>query len=159
MQIEENLPRLDELLAPYRARSGADYDAYRNHCRRMLNFCLALRPASAEEREKMMIAACFHDLGVWTDDTLDYLPPSVRLAHEYLAAHGPAAWSDEIAQMIDGTTSCGLSRVPGRWSRCSASAISSTSRSDSSGSACRRILCVQSRRASRTLAFAPAFCS
>lgn len=101
MQIEEHLSRLDALLEPWRARLDADHVAYRNHCRRMLAFSFALHPPSDEEREKCVIAACFHDLGLWTDDTLDYLPPSVRLARAYLAAAGLSAWSEEIAAMID----------------------------------------------------------
>ena len=50
--------------------------------------------------EKIAIAVAFHDLGIWTDHTFDYLQPSVRLAGAWLAAAGRAAWTPEIAEMI-----------------------------------------------------------
>lgn len=93
-------PLLDELLSPWRAVIGADYDGYRNHCQRMLAFCRALHETSASDREKLAIAACFHDIGLWTAGTLDYLPPSVTAAHSSLRERGHEAWSEEIALMI-----------------------------------------------------------
>ena len=50
--------------------------------------------------EKLAIAAAFHDMGIWTDGTFDYLPPSVRLASAYLAGAGRAEWTAEISEMI-----------------------------------------------------------
>jgi hypothetical protein len=40
------------------------------------------------EFEKIAIAGVFHDLGIWTNKTFDYIAPSVVLAREYLAARG-----------------------------------------------------------------------
>jgi hypothetical protein len=57
-------------------------------------------PRSAEEIEKVAIAAAFHDLGIWTDHTFDYLAPSVRLASAWLADSDQAAWTSEVAEMI-----------------------------------------------------------
>ena len=34
--------------------------------------------------EKIAVAAVFHDLGIWTNKTFDYVAPSVALAGEYL---------------------------------------------------------------------------
>ena len=65
-----------------------------------MNFCAAFAPDDSESREKMAIAAAFHDLGIWTDKTFDYLDPSERLAHAYLALHGRIAWAHEILGMI-----------------------------------------------------------
>ncbi|HEV2843617.1 MAG TPA: phosphohydrolase, partial [Thermoanaerobaculia bacterium] len=42
----------------------------------------------------------FHDLGIWTDDTFDYLQPSVRLASAHLAQSGRTEWTPEITAMI-----------------------------------------------------------
>lgn len=91
---------LDELLAPWQALIGADFDGYRNHCQRMMTFCFALRSCAEEEQRKVAIAACFHDIGLWTENTLDYLDPSVVPALEYLDQQGLSAWSDEIRLMI-----------------------------------------------------------
>ncbi len=90
---------LDELLATYRHVLGIDYDAYRNHCMRVFNFCIALAGGSADE-EKIAIATLFHDIGIWTDNTFDYILPSQRVARSYLEKSGQASWCDEIDAMI-----------------------------------------------------------
>jgi hypothetical protein len=91
---------LDELLEAHSAALGHDFTAYRNHTYRVVNLCAAQFAASSEQLEKMAIAAAFHDMGIWTDGTFDYLPPSVRLANAYLAACGRSDWTPEIAEMI-----------------------------------------------------------
>jgi len=91
---------LDELLERYRAELGADFTAYRNHCARVVNFCAALSSAEAEPLRKMAIAAAFHDLGIWTDHTFDYLPPSERLAELYLKGQNQPEWIGEVTAMI-----------------------------------------------------------
>jgi hypothetical protein len=101
MIIQHHIPQLDETLAPWRPRIGADYDAYRNHLYRMVNFCFALAEPDATGQHKIAVAACFHDLGLWTHDTLDYLRPSAALAREWLQAQGHADWAEEIDAMID----------------------------------------------------------
>jgi hypothetical protein len=50
--------------------------------------------------EKIAVAAVFHDLGIWTNKTFDYLAPSVALAREHLATRGMADWIPEIEAMI-----------------------------------------------------------
>jgi hypothetical protein len=92
---------VDELLAPHAAALGNDFAAYRNHACRVANLCAAQLAAPAPEQlRKIAIAAAFHDLGIWTDKTLDYLAPSVGLATAYLRASGHAAWTAEISLMI-----------------------------------------------------------
>jgi hypothetical protein len=49
----------------------------------------------------VIIAACFHDLGIWSDRTVDYLPPSEARVRDYLAQHGLGAWEAEIVLMIE----------------------------------------------------------
>jgi len=101
MAIEIHLPLLEEILDGWRPQLGEDYNAYRNHLYRMANFCFALHQVTAEDRQKVEIAACFHDLGIWSDGTVDYLPPSVALARQYLQQNGLAHWQVEIELMID----------------------------------------------------------
>ena len=92
---------LDEVLATYRQELRVDYDAYRNHCMRVFNFCLALSgDRMADVEEKIAIASLFHDLGIWTDKTFDYILPSQLLARRYLEKSDRAAWCDEIDAMI-----------------------------------------------------------
>jgi hypothetical protein len=91
---------LDELLHAQRAALGRDFTAYRNHTYRVVNLCVAQSSGEPERLEKMAIAAAFHDMGIWTDGTFDYLPPSVKLASAYLVQSGRAAWTPEISAMI-----------------------------------------------------------
>ncbi|MBA4216916.1 MAG: HD domain-containing protein [Proteobacteria bacterium] len=101
MEITTDLPRLDAILAVWADRLGPDAQGYGNHCRRMLQFCFALAgPLSPRQRELLQVAAAFHDLGIWSDHTVDYIPPSVREARAYALANGFAAEAEEIALMV-----------------------------------------------------------
>lgn len=91
---------LAELLEPRKGIIGADFEGYRNHCHRMVTFCLALRRCTPEEEQKVAIAACFHDIGLWTASTLDYLSPSVPPALDYLKTRGLEHWSEEVTLLI-----------------------------------------------------------
>ena len=95
MDIETEIPLIDEIL------SDPELSAYRNHVYRMVNFCFAQGDFSEADREKIVIAGCFHDLGIWSADTFDYLPPSITLATDYLAKLGRAELQEEISAMID----------------------------------------------------------
>jgi len=95
------IPPLDSLLHTHAGALGGDFAAYRNHTYRVANFCAALSAESPGRLEKIAIAAACHDLGIWTNGTFDYLPPSVRLARAHLAAIGREEWSREITAMIE----------------------------------------------------------
>ncbi len=99
--VSPELPLVEETLSPWRDRIGADYLGYRNHVYRMLHFCFALRDCNDEERRKLSLAACFHDIGIWSAGTVDYLPPSIAEAKRHLHAVGLASWQEEIALIID----------------------------------------------------------
>jgi hypothetical protein len=101
MAIERPIVLLEEILAPWRERIGADFEGYKNHVARMLNFCFALRACSEEERRKLIIAGAFHDIGIWSDGTVDYLPPSIAQAKLYLREHGLTDWIPELEIIID----------------------------------------------------------
>ncbi|MCB0164544.1 MAG: hypothetical protein KDI79_09975 [Anaerolineae bacterium] len=100
MVIEEHLPLLEDLLGLWQTKIGPDYTGYKNHVYRMVNFCFALHNGNVEARQKIIIAGCFHDLGIWASDTFDYLPPSIALAKAYLEENQQAAWIPEIELMI-----------------------------------------------------------
>lgn len=101
MAIEESIPLLELILGQWKGRIGKDYLAYKNHVYRMVHFCFAIHPCNEEERQKIIIAGCFHDIGIWSDGTVDYLPPSVAQAKAYLTQNHLEAWSAEIELMID----------------------------------------------------------
>lgn len=106
MDVRTAFPLVDEILMSHARELGADAAAYRNHVYRGLNYFAALgvRAADAADAsdipDSVLLAAAFHDLGIWTDGTFDYLVPSTRLAGRYLAASGRAALGPEVSALI-----------------------------------------------------------
>jgi len=98
--IHAQVPLLDDILSHWTEAIGGDYAGYRNHVYRIVNFSLAMRQCTDEERRKLIIAACFHDLGIWSDRTVDYLPPSIARSRAYLHDHALDRWLPEIEAMI-----------------------------------------------------------
>lgn len=101
MNIERNLPLVDEILNSFSDIIGPDLAAYRNHVYRVINLCFSLGSFADAEKEKIQIAACFHDIGIWTAGTLDYLAPSEADAAAYLRARGKEEWVAEVCDMIE----------------------------------------------------------
>lgn len=93
-------PVVDDLLAPYAGLIGRDLAGYRHHVHRVFTFVLALAPPSADLVEKAAVAAVFHDLGIWTAGTFDYLAPSIALAQAHLTGVGRPAWIPEVTATI-----------------------------------------------------------
>src|SRR5215467_11916971 len=95
-----SLPTVEEVLDDHASELGHDFIAYRNHVYRVANLCLAIVGDSGVELEKIAVAAVFHDLGIWTDKTFDYIAPSIALAREYLVARAREDWITDISAMI-----------------------------------------------------------
>jgi hypothetical protein len=95
-----SLPTVEEVLNHHASELGDDLIGYRNHVYRVVNLCVAIVGDRRVELEKIAVAAVFHDLGIWTNHTFDYIAPSVAVAREYLAARGMAAWIPQIEAMI-----------------------------------------------------------
>jgi hypothetical protein len=96
----ERLDPLDRVLEMHAAELGGDFTAYRNHTYRVVNLCAALAPCSDATLEKVALAAAFHDLGIWTAHTFDYLAPSITLACNHLECAGHGDWRDTVTGMI-----------------------------------------------------------
>ena len=96
----KEIATLDRVLRAHELELGSDFTAYRNHTYRVANLCAALCPGDTEQFEKIAIATAFHDLGIWTDGTFDYLQPSIGLACAHLAQTGKADWTPEVSGMI-----------------------------------------------------------
>ena len=101
LTIYPTLSLVEEILLPWQERIGVDFNGYKNHVYRMLHCCFALATCSEEDRHKLIIAACHHDIGLWSDHTVDYLPPSIREAVTYLEANQMNHWVEEITLLID----------------------------------------------------------
>ena len=92
-------PTIESLLQPYKAAIGPDYEKYSNHVHRVFYNCLLINPGKANE-EKYAIASVFHDIGNWTDRTIDYLDPSIAQARLYLTESDRQDWTEEVSAMI-----------------------------------------------------------
>ena len=92
------IAELDDVLTAHAPALAGDFAGYRNHAYRVMNLCLALSPSG--DRRKIALAAAFHDLGIWTASTFDYIPPSVELANAHLEASGQSPWAPEIETTI-----------------------------------------------------------
>jgi len=92
------VPTIDDVLSDHAAALGDDFLGYRNHVYRILNLCVRL--VGQSELEKIAVAAVFHDLGIWTKGTFDYIAPSIALARDYLVAGAREDWTAEIEGMI-----------------------------------------------------------
>jgi hypothetical protein len=99
---------LDRRLQPWRAHIGDDWDAYRNHATRVLAFCdelHAISPRAAKApvpstTEEFLTATAFHDIGIWSAGTFDYLAPSADLATEWLREQGRQDLTTLVSEMI-----------------------------------------------------------
>jgi len=80
----DRLAVLDTILQDHAQALGRDYHPYRNHAYRVANFAWCLRPGSVHDLYVLSVAVAFHDLGIWTAGTFDYLGPSEALARQYL---------------------------------------------------------------------------
>lgn len=103
--IVSHLPTLDILLHQWRSQLGKDHEAYRNHVYRVVNHCLCYASThnltlSQIDIEKIAIAGAFHDIGIWLDNTFDYLGPSEQRANNYLVREGKSHWVNPIIRMI-----------------------------------------------------------
>lgn len=95
-----SMPTVEEVLHNHASELGRDLIAYRNHVYRVANLCLAIVGDRSVELEKIAVAAVFHDLGIWTNHTFDYIAPSVTIARQHLADRGLLDWVPEIEAMI-----------------------------------------------------------
>lgn len=90
---------LDDGLKPYQAALGTDLVAYRNHCARVLHAFDSLVSDETAMRQAA-VATIYHDLGIWTHGTLDYLDPSADLARDALVEMGEPGWVDPVVAMV-----------------------------------------------------------
>lgn len=101
MQLITRCDALDTTLYDWREALGSDFQAYHNHCYRVLNGAYALLEsqalASDEHLHTVGFALGFHDLGIWSDANFDYLPPSESRAQQAMMA---LAWPPARQQQV-----------------------------------------------------------
>ncbi len=94
------IPLVDAILTEWRAAIGADYTALRNHIHRTCYLCRMLADLDDTAWEQVGVAGAFHDLGIWSDGTWDYLDPSAARARAWLEANDHADWIPGVEAMI-----------------------------------------------------------
>ena len=94
--------KIENLLLPYKELIAADYIHYKNHVHRIVNFTLELKEElNIGDEDKILIAGVFHDIGIWTANSFDYLNPSVAEAVKFLQDNEKTEWVEEVSLMID----------------------------------------------------------
>ncbi len=106
---------IDGVLAAHAEVIGRDLIGYRHHVYRVVNLAIALAPPTPDVVDRLAVAGVFHDLGIWTDGTFDYLAPSIALATSWLHEAGRTEWTAEIAAMITDHHKITSSRAPAEW--------------------------------------------
>lgn len=90
---------IDDILGTHWRGDPSLRAPYRNHVLRMTSFCRAL--SDAVDPFELGVAGAFHDLGVWTVPTWDYLAPSRQMAREWLWARQRAGCCERVEAMIE----------------------------------------------------------
>jgi len=99
MTVHTRIPRIESILERFSVELGRDRVACTNHVLRVANFFAALGGVDACP-DQVLIAAAFHDLGIWTAGTFDYLEPSVQVARAHLDSARLAHLGDEVEAII-----------------------------------------------------------
>jgi hypothetical protein len=86
--IQQNRPRIDELLAPYAAQIGGDLPGYRNHVYRAVTYAMHFLGNLPEHEQLVETAFVYHDIALWTNHALAYLEPSEAVALADNAKYG-----------------------------------------------------------------------
>lgn len=95
------LPIIDIVLEHHAQRIASDLPAYRNHVYRVVNVMDAIAPIAQDDHVAVGVAAAFHDIGLWTANTWDYIPPSVAAAEQWLQDAARTDLSPRVRGMIE----------------------------------------------------------
>jgi len=95
---------LDEVLDRYRQPLGPHYPRYRGHTYRVYRYTRHLIAEAGGDPDAddsaIALASAFHDLSFATEQTLDYLPPSIAAATTHLDALGLTELAPAVSRMI-----------------------------------------------------------
>ncbi|UJB21447.1 MULTISPECIES: hypothetical protein [Lysobacter] len=100
MKIVTRYPLVDDLLSTYSEEISHDFPGYSNHVYRLLNFFAALTRSHGRLTDAALIAAVFHDIGIWTASTFDYLQPSTAQAKRHMLATRADTIDSEVTTLI-----------------------------------------------------------
>lgn len=95
----ERHPVIEDVLDEWSAALGQARQGYGGHAYRVYNIARRL-VGSARRDDELAVASAFHDLGIWSDGTFDYLEPSIARAQQYLERNPAGMPADLIAEVI-----------------------------------------------------------
>lgn len=88
IDIIKHSDHVEALLSAYKPMIGDDYEGYRGHIYRVLTYTMHFLGGDPTHRKMIETALVYHDLGLWTDQELAYLEPSIVLAKKDNQNHG-----------------------------------------------------------------------
>lgn len=78
---------VETAIAPFEAALGSDLEPYKRHLYRLLSYAMHMLGEEGQaHRSVIEKALVYHDIGIWTDDTLAYLEPSAARLEKDLGA-------------------------------------------------------------------------
>jgi hypothetical protein len=99
MRILERHPFVEEMAARWGGALDKAREAYSGHAYRVLNYARALIGTERHDDE-LALAAAYHDLGIWSDRTFDYLGPSQQRAEAFRREGAPTIDAELLALLI-----------------------------------------------------------
>lgn len=63
---------LDSLLEPMRDILKDDYDSYKNHALRIINYCFFMLSPDKKTMQHITVAAAYHQIGLWLNSSSNY---------------------------------------------------------------------------------------
>jgi hypothetical protein len=100
VEIIERHPVLEDVLGTWAEALGNARAGYSGHAYRVFN--IARRVIGTDDNnDALAIAAAFHDLGIWSDKTFDYLAPSSARAQTHIEAEKSGISADLVAELIE----------------------------------------------------------
>lgn len=99
MRIVLRQPLIDDVMDAFNPALGAARPAYAGHAYRVYNLACAVL-GTERQVDELALASAFHDLGIWSDDTFDYLEPSIARARDYVRDRGLAVHADLVAELV-----------------------------------------------------------
>jgi hypothetical protein len=91
---------IEDGLASWSAALGKAQEAYRGHVYRVFN-CARHIFGSDDANDLFAAASVFHDLGIWSDGTFDYLGPSIARAAAFCHERAPHLDGNTVANIIE----------------------------------------------------------
>ena len=100
IEIYHQSSLIDEHLAQFESELGANFNAYRGHLLRVLTYAMHFLQGDKTHLNTIEVALVYHDIGVWTANTLAYLEPSIELALKHNHTNGWEYDTDLLKNII-----------------------------------------------------------